>query len=44
VYALWADRLNWTDWFGMIESVGFKEGDEGVCALNMWYRWGECSA
>lgn len=39
VYALWADRLNWTDWFGMIESVGFKEGDEGVCALNMWYRW-----
>lgn len=39
VYALWADRLNWPDWFGMIEEVGFREGDDDLCALNMWYRW-----
>ena len=25
----------------MIEEVGFKEGDDDVCALNLWYRWGE---
>ena len=41
VYALWADRLNWPHWFSMIEEVGFKEGDDDICALNMWYRWGE---
>ncbi|KAL4420738.1 hypothetical protein ABPG75_010394 [Micractinium tetrahymenae] len=39
VYALWADRLNWPDWFGMIEEIGFREGDDDLCALNMWYRW-----
>ncbi|KAL4451345.1 hypothetical protein ABPG77_009417 [Micractinium sp. CCAP 211/92] len=39
VYALWADRLNWPDWFGMIEEVGFREDDDSLCALNMWYRW-----
>jgi hypothetical protein len=41
VYALWENRLNWPEWFGMIEDVGFTEGAEDVCALNMWYRWGE---
>ncbi|EFN50851.1 hypothetical protein CHLNCDRAFT_141763 [Chlorella variabilis] len=39
VYALWENRLNWPEWFGMIEEVGFKEGDDDVCALNLWYRW-----
>lgn len=41
MYALWADRLNWPEWFHMIEEVGFKEGEEDMCALNMWYRFGE---
>ncbi|PSC70811.1 cyclase dehydrase [Micractinium conductrix] len=39
VYALWEDRLNWPSWFTMIEEVGFQEGEEDLCALNMWYRW-----
>lgn len=21
--------------------IGFREGDDDLCALNMWYRWGE---
>lgn len=41
VYALWAQRIHWPDWFGFVEEIGFKEGDDSVCALNLWYRWGE---
>ncbi len=41
VYALWSDRLNWPEWFGMIEELGFNEEHQDVVALNMWYRWGE---
>ena len=41
MYALWADRLNWPEWFEAIEEVGFREGVDDVCALNIWYRWGE---
>lgn len=41
VYALWSERLNWPEWFGMIEELGFSEQTEDVVALNMWYRWGE---
>lgn len=44
VYALWSDRLNWPEWFGMIEELGFSEEREDVVALNMWYRWGEAPA
>ncbi|KAI7836021.1 hypothetical protein COHA_010105 [Chlorella ohadii] len=39
VYALWSDRLNWPEWFGMIEELGFNEEHQDVVALNMWYRW-----
>lgn len=39
VYALWSERLNWPEWFGMIEELGFSEQTEDVVALNMWYRW-----
>ncbi|PRW20274.1 cyclase dehydrase [Chlorella sorokiniana] len=39
VYALWSERLNWPEWFGMIEELGFMQDSQDVVALNMWYRW-----
>jgi hypothetical protein len=41
VYAVWANRLNWMQWFDMIDEVGFHEEEPAYMSMYLWYRWGE---
>ncbi|KAK2079286.1 hypothetical protein QBZ16_002977 [Prototheca wickerhamii] len=38
-FAIWSDRLNWLQWFDMIEEVGFHEDDPGLVSAFYMYRW-----
>lgn len=41
VYKVWHNRLNWMQWFDMIEEVGFHEEEPTYISMYLWYRWGE---
>lgn len=43
-YKVWQNRLNWMQWFGMIDEVGFHEEQPSYISMYLWYRWGECWA
>ncbi|KAL6777899.1 hypothetical protein ACKKBG_A16130 [Auxenochlorella protothecoides x Auxenochlorella symbiontica] len=38
-YSIWSDRLNWLQWFDMIEEVGFHEDDPSLVSAFYMYRW-----
>lgn len=40
VYKIWHNRLNWMQWFDMIEEVGFHEEEPTYISMYLWYQWG----
>lgn len=38
-YKVWDSRLNWMQWFDMIDEVGFHEEEPSYMSMYMWYRW-----
>jgi len=40
-YKVWHNRLNWMQWFTMIDEVGFHEEEPSYMSMYLWYRWGE---
>lgn len=43
-YQVWDNRLNWMQWFDMIDEVGFHEEEPSYISMYLWYRWGKLSA
>ena len=41
VYKIWDNRLNWMQWFDMIDEVGFHEEEPSYISMYLWYRWGK---
>lgn len=41
VYKIWDNRLNWMQWFDMIDEVGFHEEQPKYISMYLWYRWGK---
>jgi hypothetical protein len=40
-YRVWDNRLNWMQWFDMIDEVGFHEEHPSYISMYLWYRWGK---
>jgi uncharacterized membrane protein len=38
-YKIWDNRLNWMQWFEMIDEVGFHEEEPSYISMYLWYRW-----
>ena len=38
-YKVWESRINWMQWFDMIDEVGFHEEEPSYMSMYMWYRW-----
>lgn len=38
-YKIWDNRLNWMQWFDMIDEVGFHEEEPSYISMYLWYRW-----
>lgn len=38
-YKVWDSRLNWMQWFEMIDEIGFHEEEPSYMSMYMWYRW-----
>ena len=38
-YKVWDSRLNWMQWFDMIDEIGFHEEEPSYMSMYMWYRW-----
>ena len=38
-YKVWESRINWLQWFDMIDEVGFHEEEPSYMSMYMWYRW-----
>ena len=38
-YKIWDFRLNWMQWFDMIDEIGFHEEEPSYMSMYMWYRW-----
>lgn len=38
-YDIWESRLNWMQWFTMIDEIGFHEEEPSYMSMYLWYRW-----